>query len=57
MLRKRLGMYAQINPKEFVHIEWVNDVSSWVLKEELKEVNVSVECEWNDIANRLAQQF
>jgi hypothetical protein len=57
MLRKRLGMYAQINPKEFVHIEWVNDISSWVWKEELKEVNVSFECEWNDIANRLARQF
>jgi hypothetical protein len=57
MLRKRLGMYAQTNPKGFVHIEWVNEVSSWVLKEELKEVKVSVEGEWNDTANRLVQQF
>jgi len=59
MLRKRLGMYAQTNPKEFVHIEWVNDTStsSWVLKEELKAVKVSVEGEWNDIANRLVQQL
>jgi len=37
-------------------MEWVNDVSSWVLKEELKEVMVSVEGEWN-IADRLTQQF
>jgi hypothetical protein len=27
-LRKRLGMYAQTNPTEFVHIEKVNEVSS-----------------------------
>jgi hypothetical protein len=47
-------MYAQTNPKEFVHIERVNEVSS---KGELKEVKVSVKGEWNDIANRLAQQF
>jgi hypothetical protein len=31
-LRKKLGMYAQTIPKEFVHLEWVNDVSLWVLK-------------------------
>jgi len=38
-------------------MEWVNDVSSWVLKEELKEARASVEGEWNDISDRLAQQF
>jgi hypothetical protein len=38
-------------------MEWVNVVSSWVLKEELKEVMVSVEGEWNDTADRLAQQL
>jgi hypothetical protein len=38
-------------------MEWVNDVNSWMLKEELKEVMVSFEGEWNDIADRLAQQF
>ena len=49
---RRLGTYAQTNPKEFVHMECVNEISSWVLKEELKEVKVSVKGEWNDITNR-----
>jgi hypothetical protein len=49
-------MYAQTNLKEFVHIEWVNEVSSWVFEEGL-ELKVSVKGEWNDIANRLVQQF
>jgi hypothetical protein len=46
-----------MNAKAFLHMEWVNEVSPWVLKEGLKEVNLSVEGEWNDIANRLVQQF